>query len=230
VIRLAPFVWSSGGELFDDPDDPTRFTLDTAPAIRAVQRFIELYSPRGVTPSDAEIESEDVVARFMNGRLAMLLSSRRVVPELRTIESFEWDVAPIPAEQEPANVLHSDAFCMTAASEHPDAAWKFVEFALGADGQTVLAATGRTVPSLRSVAESDAFLDPSEPPFRSDVFIDAIPVLRRLPSIEAWPEIEDIADALIEEAMFDPVGPPEAAELITALQTETAAAFARGRP
>ena len=41
----------------------------------------------------------------------------------------------------------------------PFAAWRFVEFALGPEGAPVIAKTGRTVPSLKSVAESDAFLD-----------------------------------------------------------------------
>ena len=29
IIRIAPFIWSNGGELFDDPDNPTRFALDS---------------------------------------------------------------------------------------------------------------------------------------------------------------------------------------------------------
>ena len=33
IIRFAPFVWSNGGELVDDEENPTQFTLDT-PAAR----------------------------------------------------------------------------------------------------------------------------------------------------------------------------------------------------
>jgi multiple sugar transport system substrate-binding protein len=174
----------------------------------------------------------------MNGRLAMFMSSRRSVPQFRSIEDFSWDVAPIPVNSEPANVLHSDAFCLTADSEHHDQAWEFVEFALGAEGQRLLSATGRTVPSRIEVAESAAFLDPSSPPSRATVFLDAIPHIRRLPTLSTWPEIEDIADVLIEEAMFDTVGgdvpdaltvAEEAVELVTALRTETLDAFERAQ-
>ena len=36
MIRLAPFVWSNGGEIVDNPRRPTRFTLDTPKAREAL--------------------------------------------------------------------------------------------------------------------------------------------------------------------------------------------------
>lgn len=229
IVRLAPFVWSEGGELFDDPDRPTSFALETGPALRGVQAFLELRSALGVVPTEVEMESEDLESQFLNGRLAMFMSSRKVVPSFRTIESFDWDVAPFPVLRQPANVLHADAFCLTADSDDHDAAWTFVEFALSRSGQEIMAATGRTVPSRIDVSQSEVFLDPTLPPSRSYVFVDAIPTLRALPAVSTWPEIEDIADSLVEEAMFDPVG-AEALELAVFLRSETSDAFARGAP
>jgi multiple sugar transport system substrate-binding protein len=228
IIRVVPFIWSAGGEVFDDELQPTRYTLDNAPAIRAIQQFIDLRAGLGLIPSDQEMESEELESRFLNGRLGMYMSSRRAVPHLRSIEDFEWDVAPIPTNGQPANVLHSDAFCLTADSKNHDAAWEFVHFALGVEGASILATTGRTVPSRIEVAESPAFLDPSSPPSRAQVFLDNIPHLRRLPALSTWPEIEDLSDVLIEEAIFDPLG-GEAWELIRSLQTETQDAFERGQ-
>lgn len=90
---------------------------------------------------------------------------------------------------------------MAAASNRQDAAWRFVEFALGAEGQRIVARTGRTVPSLIEVSRSKAFLDPSKPPRRARVFLDAFPTIRRVPSISTWPEIEDAADGILENGM-----------------------------
>ena len=56
------------------------------------------------------------------------------------------------------------------------------------------------MPSLKSVAESDAFLDPSVKPASSRVFIDTIPVIQQVPSISTWPEIEDAAERILEAA------------------------------
>ncbi len=223
IIRLAPFVWSNGGDIVDDPDHPTRLTLDTPESLPALERFLALGTD-GLVPSAEESAAEDDEARFANGRLGMYLNSRRVTPQLRLIEDFEWDVAPLPVLEEPAGVLHSDAYCMTADSEHHDDAFAFVEYALGPEGAPVIARTGRTVPSLRSVAESDAFLDPSRPPASSAVFLDTIPAIRALPTISTWPEIESAANEVLEAARAD--GTP-AEEVAARLDEVTRDLFAR---
>lgn len=227
IIRLAPFIWSNGGELVDDPERPTRFTIGSLRAIQPIQSFLDLRGVAGVTPTDEEVESADFETRFLDGALAMIMESRRVVPSFRTITDFEWDVALLPVHRQPATVLHSDAYCMTAASEHKDQAWTFLEFALGAEGQEIATATGRTVPSLVSVAESPAFLDPSVPPASSQVFLDNIAYIRAVPPIETWPEIEDVVNALLEEAYYERTGRGEAGEMIAAILDQTQPLFER---
>ena len=202
LIRIAPFVWSSGGELVDDEEHPTRMTLDQPQSLTALKEFLALRNPYGVVHRDVEVEAEDDESRFQNGRLAMLLSSRRSTPSFRTIEAFKWDVAPLPELGEPAGILHSDAYCMTKASKNKGAAWRFVEFANSPEGQRLVARTGRTVPSLISVSRSRAFLDPSEPPKSARVFLDAIPHIRIVPPISTWPEIEDAAEGILENGFY----------------------------
>jgi len=225
LIRIAPFVWSLGGEIVDDQQNPTRLTLDTPEAQVALGQFLALRTGYGVAPSDLEVESEEDEARFANGRLAMLLSSRRSTPTFRTIKGFEWDVAPLPSFGQKAGILHSDAYCMTAAGDHKDAAWKFVEFALGAQGQRIVSKTGRIVPSLIEVSKSDAFLDPTQPPRRSQVFLDAIPTIRRVPTISTWPEIEDAAAGVLENGFY--LAQP-GREVAQELDRVTRPLFARG--
>ncbi|HSD84613.1 MAG TPA: sugar ABC transporter substrate-binding protein, partial [Anaerolineae bacterium] len=71
-----------------------------------------------------------------------------------------------------------------------------------AEGQQIIAGTGRTVPSLKSVAESAAFLDPNARPANSRVFLDVIPALRALPVLSNWADIEETADAELERAFY----------------------------
>jgi multiple sugar transport system substrate-binding protein len=165
-----------------------------------------------VIPSEQEVEAEDDETRFLNGREAMVLSSRRATPSFRTITKFDWDVAALPRHDEQAGILHSDAYCLTKASENKDAAWAFMEFALGPQGQRITARSGRTVPSLKSVAQSDAFLDPSLKPAHSEVFLDTIPVIRRVPTISTWPEIEDASEGILEQGLHRGVPAERVAE------------------
>lgn len=211
VIRIAPFAWSNGGEVVDDPERPTRFTLDSPESLAALREFFALRFAYGVVPSDLEVEAEDDESRFANGRLAMLLSSRRSTTAFRTIEDFEWDVAPLPIHREPAGILHSDAYCMTRSSDKKDETWRFVEFANSAEGQRIIARTGRTVPSLIEVSRSRDFLDSELPPRSSHVFLDGIEHIRRVPSISTWPEIEDAAAGILENGMYLGQSPEEVA-------------------
>ncbi|MDP9491797.1 MAG: extracellular solute-binding protein, partial [Actinomycetota bacterium] len=197
-----PFIWSNGGQLVDDADKPTRFTLDSLEAKAAIGAFFELRTQQGVIPSDQEAEAEDDETRFVNGRLAMLLESRRAVPALREAAKFDWDVVSLPFFRERTSILHSDAYCMTKNAGNKEGAWRFVEYALGPEGAPVVARTGRTVPSLRSVAESDAFLDPGKKPANSRVFLDAIETIDHVPTVSTWPEIEDAMNGLLENGMY----------------------------
>jgi multiple sugar transport system substrate-binding protein len=199
---VAPFVWQNGGDLVDDPAAPTRLALDSPAAREALQWFVNLQVRHHVVPDAVAEAAEDSESRFLNGRLGMFLNSRRGVPTYRAIEGFDWDVAPLPQGKGRAGILHADAYCMPAASQNKAAVWAFIEFANSAEGQRIIAASGRTVPSLRSVAESPAFLDPGQRPAASRVFLDEIPFIRAVPVMETWVDIEDLTSEELARAFY----------------------------
>jgi multiple sugar transport system substrate-binding protein len=208
-IRLLPFVWQAGGELVDDLHAPTRFRLDELRALMGLA-FVKQWIARDrAVPPLAEHRAENPEARFARGGLGMLLHSRRYTATLRGLgaRAPDWDVAPLPVGGQAATILHADAWCMAAASAQRDAAQAFVAYALSAEGQAILARSGRIVPSRRSVAQSTAFLDPNQPPQSAQVFLDSIAQLRRTPNIAAWNEIETRLDPIVEEWFFEPVPP-----------------------
>jgi multiple sugar transport system substrate-binding protein len=224
IFRLAPFIWQNGGELVDDPTHPTRLTLDDPAALEAFRWFVSWQTEHHVVPNAVAEAAENSESRFLNGRLAMYFNSRRGVPTYRTITAFNWDVAPLPRGRQQATILHSDAFCLAAAAANKDAAWTFIEFANSVEGQTLLAASGRTVPSLISVAESPTFLEPEHPPANSRAFLDTIPTIRAVPLHPNWPAIEEAAGAEIERAFYGHATIEQAAETaITLTQQQFAA-------
>jgi len=210
LFRLAPFIWQNGGRLVDDEANPTRLTLDEPAAMDAFQWFTELQTRHGVVPDAVAEAAESSESRFLNGTLAMIFNSRRGVPTYRTIDSFAWDVAPLPQGRREAGILHSDGYCLAAAAQNKDAAWTFIEYANSEAGQTIIARTGRTVPSLMVVAESDAFLDPAAAPANSRVFTDALLTLNRVPVMSTWVAIEETVDAEVERAFYGQVSVEEA--------------------
>ena len=225
IIRLAPFVWSNGGEIVDDESQPTRLTLDEDASREAVQDVVDLVRD-GSVPTEEELAAQDLQTRFVTGKLGMLLSSRREVPPLREVAGLDFDVAPVPRRGEPSTILHSDAYCLSAKADHQDAAADFVAFATGEQGQRLTALSGRTVPSLRSVAESPAFLNPAQAPSRSQVFLDGIESMRRTPVVPVWPEVEDIVEEQMTRAFYDEDASLEA--VLAEIDRRTRPVLARG--
>lgn len=218
TIRLAPFIWAHGGELVDNLDKPTKLTIDSGPALEAFQWFVDLQNKYHVVPSKADEATEPDQSRFEHGTMGMYLNSRVETPELReTIEdAFEWDVAPMPADKNNATILHSDGYCISKDSKNKDLAWAFTEFANGPAGQTELVKTGRTVPSIQRIAESNDFLVSSEPPASNKVYLDMIPNIRRVPVATTWLEVEGALNNEIARAFYGDATVQDAAK--TAIQ------------
>lgn len=202
--RIAPFVWSNGGQLVDDTDAPTAMALQEPAAQEALQMLVDLQA-EGVSPTREDVASANFDEQFINGTLAMFLSSRVDTPQFREQTQLDFDVAPMPVIDEPVSVLHTDAYCLAAGigDAEAQAAVDFIQYATGQQGQALAALGGRTVPSLISVAESPAFLDPTVRPASSQVFLDAIPLLQQTPVLTTWPEVEDVTDGLLAEAFYD---------------------------
>ncbi len=201
LIRVAPFIWQNGGKVSIN----NQLTLVERNDLEAVEWFVNWQVEHHIVPNAIEEQAESSESRFINGRTAMYFNSRRLVPAFREITAFDWDIAPLPAGSYNYTILHSDAYCLTSASENKETAWTFIEFANSYGGQSLIAASGRTVPSLIEVAESEAFLDPAVKPANSRVFVDVIPFTLRLPQQANWEDIEEICDEELERAFYGEV-------------------------
>ena len=222
MIRLVPFIWQNGGDIVDNPANPTRLTLDRAESVEAMQWFVDLQTRHKVAPAAVQLASEDDESRFLNGRSAMLFESRRIVPTLRTITAFDWDVAPLPSQKMRASILHSDAYLLTAASKNKAAAFSFMEYANSAEGQTFIAQTGRTVPSIKAIAETPIFLDPAVKPANNQVLLNAIPIIRSTINTDRTEGIEGVVNNELKRAFY---GQATVAEAISTAQIRTAELF-----
>ena len=193
---VAPFVWLHGGDVVDDLENPTKITLATPESRSALEYLNALIAEGGVNATDAAAApAED---RFAQGELAMLIDSRRAVPAMRKA-GLAFDVAPLPKGGAEATLLASDAYCVSKRAKNRELAHAFAQYAVGAEGGKVLAESGRTVPSLKSLAESDAFLAPDKAPKSSRVWLDVAPHVRRLPNVAAWNEAESTASDALEQ-------------------------------
>jgi len=196
LIRLAPFVWSNGGELVDDPDKPTVVDLSSPEAREAIQLLLDLQKT-GLSATDRA--AQDPETAFTAGKVAMYLDSRRAVPGFRKTAGLSFDVAPVPTRKSAVSVLHADGYCVTKESKNKAVARAFAEFATDGEGARVLAESGRTVPVKKEIAESAAFLDTARAPKHSQVWLEQIKSVRPLPHTPTWNEAEGVTEEVLTQ-------------------------------
>lgn len=196
LIRLAPFVWSNGGEIVDNQDRPTVVDLSSSAAREAIRYLLDLQATGQSATDRAAQEPEEA---FGAGRIAMFLDSRRAVPGFRKTEGLAFDVAPVPARKSAVSVLHSDGYCVTKDSKNRALARAFSAYAVTGAGARILAETGRTVPALRSLAGSASFLAPDKEPKSSKVFLDQLDAVRALPHSPTWNEAEEGVEEVLAQ-------------------------------
>ncbi len=215
---VPPFVWAAGAEVVDSTDRPSVISLNTR-AGRAVLIYLKDLLALGIDASEAAADPPE--ERFARGELAMFLDSRRAVPKFRKSQGLQFDVVPLPRSKASASLLASDAYCVAKASTEKALALAFARFAVGPEGGKVLAETGRTVPSLKALAESPAFLAPDQQPPSSRVWLDVIPTLRRLPNVGPWNQAEEDASKVLEQFFAEKLSLDDAVSKIEEESRET---------
>ena len=148
IVRLAPFVWSAGGDIVDDPNDPAKFTLDTPQRPRrACSRSSTSKAATGSRRPSAR--SRRRASRSASSTASSACSCRRAARSRRSARS--------------RTSTGTSRRCRRCASRRPcctptptalrrassaDAAWRFIEFAAGPEGQR-LARPQRAAPCRR---------------------------------------------------------------------------------
>ncbi|MDO4338703.1 MAG: extracellular solute-binding protein [Eubacteriales bacterium] len=134
---------------------------------------------------------------FLEGRLGMYFGEDSEVnvlnEEIRKqgIE-LEYDVAKLPAWEgkEPAKVCQTAVVAMAEASQHPDEAYRFMEFCAGAAGGMVLAENG-TVPAWQSSEVWQSYLESTKIPVHTEYFLsDGIPTENNTPGVLYYAGLE----------------------------------------
>ncbi len=221
LIRLAPFVWSNGGEIVDDPVAPTVVDLSSSQAKEAISFLLDLQK-QGLSATDRA--AQDPEESFSAGKVAMYLDSRRAVPGFRKTDGLSFDVAAVPTKVTATSVLHSDGYCVTKSAKNKALAQAFAAYAVAGDGASVLAESGRTVPVKTSVAQSPAFLSPDKDPKSSQVFLDQLALVRPLPHTPTWNEAEGVTEEILVQLF---AGKTNLDKAVADIATQTRLALAK---
>jgi len=227
---LAPFIYSGGGQLFNDDDPPTSLAFSSDATRGALEEVLPVLRDPTLTLSPEQLAEKSPLEWFKEGKLGMIAGFRDLVPELRATSGLDFDVMPMPTVDESATIGELTGVCLAQDTRNVAEAADFLVHLVSTESVASVAASGYLAPANTEVALSDAFLQPGRPPLHSIVFVSSVknmripPLISNVAGLEAAVaeplramlevEIPDL-DALttqIDEASQAVLAPPEEEE------------------
>lgn len=187
------FVYSNGGSIVDDVDNPQEFTLNSQKALDGLRFYLKLIKERiSPTPSALINLGMGVEMMFMTEKLAMLGSGIWETPILRQIKNFDWDIVMFPKGPDGIRRFGSGgtAYCILKTTKHPQEAWKVVKALTSVSAMEEMASIGLAQPARISVAKGKFWAKSKEPPLNKAMLNQAVKFIIFPPFHAKWREIE----------------------------------------
>ncbi|MEA4883304.1 MAG: sugar ABC transporter substrate-binding protein [Clostridia bacterium] len=214
------WMWQNGGDFLNA--DYTKSALSNKESVEALQFLVDLRLKYHVCPTIPEAQSlgreEDL---FRTGRLAMYIGGVSRTQKFAAQADLDWDVVPNPVGKKgPASRIWTNLWIVPRGTKNLDAAWKFVSFVGGPEGQRIAAKTNMGIPALKSIASEPDFL--SQAPDHRQYFLDAFKYGKVFP---IFPEGQEYWDIVVKREL-EPVwlgqrSPAEAAAAIDKIANDT---------
>jgi multiple sugar transport system substrate-binding protein len=205
LTTLLPLVRSSGTDLVDDPRLPTTTTFADETSRTALEDVLTVARDPSINPTARQLARQDGVTRFENGKVAMMIGTRALVPRLRDKPDLHFDVFPLPNLGRSRTVADMTGYCLAKGSQHVPEAADFLAFASGDEGSEILAGSGAVVPANIAALHSPQFTEPSRFPRNSDVFDQVIRRADAVPSAPGWPDVVSQTQPFVDRLFYAPV-------------------------
>lgn len=163
-----PLMTEMGGHLWSQPETSghVKCTIDSPAGRQAMQFLVDLIYRYHVSPTPTQLGHYQNI--FASGKVAMYIDGTFDLPEYYPIKNFKWDMAPFPSwNGKLASMSQGVGNAINAGTSNKQASWKLVKWLGTAPGQKVMSQHGINIPSIRSLAESHAFLKNQPPGMRS---------------------------------------------------------------
>lgn len=184
-----PYLMSEGGGFLSD--DLNRVIIDSAPSKKGLKFYADLRNKYHVAPTQAQSASETMAQMFLQGKLAMQVSGRWLVPKYRTDAKFEWNVINFPSGDSGSVVpLDASGWAISKSSLHKKEAQKLIDYLSSKKVIEKFSQSGLIVPARIDVANGE-FINDNKLPSNTKVFIDVIQTSKPTPVSTNYNEILD---------------------------------------
>ncbi|WP_424766961.1 ABC transporter substrate-binding protein [Paenibacillus sp. sgz302251] len=176
-------IFSNGGQVFSE--DGARMAVNTPEAKKVMQSILDLRLVDGATPTAKTLESIGMRPNQMlqTGKVAMVIDGSWALQELATM-GFPVGVAPLPSFMEPKTHGQAHVHAASAKTEHPQEAWKLIQFLSSEEYQIELIKEGLWMPNRKSLYTEEGIAKWFNEAVHPDGFKEMVPFFAEA---EAYP-------------------------------------------
>ncbi|NOZ20094.1 MAG: sugar ABC transporter substrate-binding protein [Planctomycetes bacterium] len=192
------WVYSRGGRMVDDVQNPRKCVLDSPEAIAGLEFFFDLRREHHVMPAPTEMSALGMAATrmFSSGKVAMFNTGIWNSSFFNKIRDFDWDIAMFPkypGTDHSRFATGGSGWGVLKTTRHPKEAWEVVKLMGGERIQTRLAGTGNFQPAIMRLARSkDIWLKCPPKPANKQLLNEAVAYAIYDPFTPNWNEISDM--------------------------------------
>jgi multiple sugar transport system substrate-binding protein len=191
-------VYQNGGQIFDDPVQPTTFTLADPAGVAAIQFIGDMINVDHSVPNFQEADQMGGTASMFAADQASMSITNASRLGTYANATFNWAVGPVPAGPSGthANEAGGAGFAINANSKNKDAAWAFMEYLAGKEGQIAFTSAAAS-PAVPAMTGNDEVKASFKAPF-ADVFLSESQYGKVYPQ---FPKYVDITNKFIQPAL-----------------------------
>ncbi len=197
LTGLAPFVYSGGGDLYDDTSQPTTLTFSDDTNVGSLTQTVRALREPGATLTQQQLDEHTPLEWFSRGKLALLEGSSRMVPDLRT-SGVPFDVMPMPSLGSSATVGSLTGMCLSSSPNDVATAADFLAYANSPGALALVSFGGYFQPANQTVALSDAFQQPGQRPHHASVFTFSVKSMLYPPIVEDSDDLDLRVEPLLQ--------------------------------
>ncbi|MDO4274917.1 MAG: sugar ABC transporter substrate-binding protein [Eubacteriales bacterium] len=155
TYEVWPYMLQAGAQLTDG----NKAAFNTDAGAEGLEFYKKLLDAKVMTPGELSAGEEEKRANFSAGNIAFMIEGPWGVGIQKTANpDLEFGVVPMPAGKQEATTASGGCMGISSNCENPQAAWTFISWLSGEEGQTQLADIGIFPPN-KSVLNSSLIQD-----------------------------------------------------------------------
>ncbi len=197
---------ANGGSLFTKDGE---IAVASDEAIRALQLYKDLAEEYNVTPPNvAALTYQEVVELFGQGRVAMFVNGPWFVATVQAAyPDVNLEIVPLPMDAPMGSVMSGTLLSMSPSTQHPEEAWKLIEFLTRPDNLLRWGEAGNFVPPLKDTSKAEYL---NEPPLNVFVKMEQLPLTIQVGNLTNANELLRILGNGIQSVLIGNATPKEA--------------------